>query len=96
MVDPRKYMHLYQPRNFDKQIFMGCSSKDSSEEREMTLLRLILDGFNTLCGKQQNGLQGSKFDKREDELSQEKLETITRDVAMALTGMEIEFIREDE
>lgn len=75
---------------FEKQIFMGAG------ERSVLNCGLLFgrldEALSVLSGGQQNGGMGHEFDEESDRECDERLEAIVRDMAMALTGKEIDFV----
>lgn len=72
---------------FEKQVFMGGGAHS---ERDCGLLfGKLEEALTVLSGMQQNGLMGYEFDEDSDREDGERLEAIVRDMAMALTGKEI-------
>jgi len=95
-LDPEKTRLMMQVipecpdgRAFEKQIFMGSGAHS---ERDCGLLfGKLREALSTLSGMQQNGMMGYEFDEDSDRKDAEMLEAIVRDMAMALTGREIDF-----
>lgn len=76
-------------RLFDQMLFMGGG--DRTLKLMKTLAARLDYAFTALSGFQQNGIQGNEFDNQTDANDKEHLENVVRDVAMALTGREIDF-----
>lgn len=73
---------------FKGQIFMGAG--EHSMLNCGLLFGRLEEALSILSGMQQNGGMGSEFDEDSDRKGDERLEAIVRDMAMALTGKEID------
>ena len=69
-------------RKFHKMIFMGNGYEPLGKCYK--LIQRLQEGINNLCGAQ----QGPRIKEMDDDL----IYDVVRDVAMALTGKEIEFV----
>lgn len=86
-------------RLFDEQIFLG--SGEYSEKSVKLLKARLREGVMLLGGIQQpltchESEEAWRIKREQDRQSIADLEEIVRDVAMALTGSEIEFVQEPD
>lgn len=80
-------------REVQCQIPMGNSMPASSEGRMFQLYKILDNAFVTLSGEQQNGGMGFPYNDKAGREAKEIIENAVRDIAMALTGLEIRFRR---
>ena len=89
---------LYHFREFEDIIFMGNGQPNSTEAKILKLQRLLQDCIMEVGGLQQSP-QGAPHPsgdpdgwEKEYKLGWNKVKDMVRDMAMALTGEEIEFL----
>ena len=90
-------------RKFTEQIFMGNSSPqgDGTTDKQIKLLKKLIDkALSNLSGMQQLGHIGCEWTSEDIEKECDKIvrenRDIVRDVAMAITGENIEFAEKEK